>query len=233
MFKKRSKLSVIYLTLLGFLVVACQPNTKTEQAPALTTEQEIPESHLDQNYAPERWIWQKPELVMDMLGDMEDKTIADIGAGLGYFSLALAQRAKKVIAIDINKRQLDFIEQEKNRVLPERFKDRIETRLVTHDDPRIGPQEADLILVVNTYIYLPDRVNYIRKLRENLPDGGKVLIINFKKKNIQAPPGVMMPEAEDRVSLYQVEEEVTAAGYTTVISDDTSLDYQYIVLVEK
>ncbi|MBK7700753.1 MAG: hypothetical protein IPJ39_19500 [Saprospiraceae bacterium] len=41
-----------------------------------------------------RAIWQKPGLVIEKLGDISDKVIADIGAGTGYFSLRLAPRAK-------------------------------------------------------------------------------------------------------------------------------------------
>ena len=236
MFIKLFKLKII-LGLIGFSILnACQTESGNSDTPPSSKEEvdsSIVEAPATHNYVPERWIWQKPELVMDLLGDMTDKTVADIGAGLGYFSLALAQKAKKVIAIDINQGQLDFLEQEKRRILPERFQDRIETRLVPPDDPKIESEEADLILIVNTYIYLPNRVEYMRRLRDNLPEGGKILIVNFKKKRIISPPGILMPLAEDRVSLYKVEGEMSKAGFTILLSDDTSLDYQYIVLVEK
>lgn len=63
-------------------------------------------------------MWQKPDLVLNTLGNLENKVVADIGAGTGYFSFRLAMRAKKVIAIDIDKDVLDTIGQYTAR-LPE------------------------------------------------------------------------------------------------------------------
>ena len=37
-----------------------------------------------------RVIWQKPELVIDMMGDLSDKSVADIGAGQGAFCFAFS-----------------------------------------------------------------------------------------------------------------------------------------------
>lgn len=56
---------------------------------------------------PDRVIWQKPEMVMELLGDMKDKVVADIGAGTGFFTFRLLQQAKKVIAVDIDKGPLE------------------------------------------------------------------------------------------------------------------------------
>ena len=44
---------------------------------------------------------------------LDGKTVADIGAGTGYFAFPLAKKAAKVIAIDIDQRFLDYIEQRK------------------------------------------------------------------------------------------------------------------------
>ena len=60
-----------------------------------------------------RAIWQKPGLVIEKLGDISDKVIADIGAGTGYFSFRLAPRAKKVIAIEIDEALIKYIDSSK------------------------------------------------------------------------------------------------------------------------
>ncbi len=62
---------------------------------------------------PARAQWQKPDEVIASLGSLEGKTVADIGAGSGYFTFPLAKKAAKVIAIDIDQRFLDYIEQKK------------------------------------------------------------------------------------------------------------------------
>ena len=59
--------------------------------------------------SPERDAYQKPKEVINYLGDLQGKTIMDIGAGSGYFSIPLAEKAQKVIAADVNQEFLDHI----------------------------------------------------------------------------------------------------------------------------
>jgi len=58
-------------------------------------------------------IGKKPEVVIAKLGDLSNMTVADIGAGTGYFSFRLAEKAEKVISIDIDERFLNYIENKK------------------------------------------------------------------------------------------------------------------------
>ncbi len=176
----------------------------------------------------DRLIWQKPDMVIDLLGAVKNKTIADIGAGAGFFSLRLSTKAKKVIAIDIDPRYVRYLDSIKQLEVPTRFQDRLETRLGLENDPKLKPNEADIVMIVNTYMYLEDRVRYMNNLREVLPEDGKVLIIDFKKKRTSIGP----PQAI-RLPLFEAEEELYEAGFRKVSTNDTSLDYQYIILAEK
>jgi SAM-dependent methyltransferase len=175
----------------------------------------------------DRVIWQKPDLVIAQLGDLEGKTVADIGAGTGYFTFRLVPRAGKVIGIDIDQRFIDFMESVKLR-LDEHYRDRFETRLAKADDPLLKPGEADAVLIVNTYGYIGDRVRYLGKLRQGMSAGAQLVIIDFKKNYMQVGP----PE-EYKVSSGQVQRELESAGFTITRIDNTSLDYQYIVLASK
>lgn len=175
----------------------------------------------------DRGIWQKPELVMNLLGDLENKTVADIGAGTGFFALRLTPYAKKVIAVDIDPRFINFLDSLKVRVLEPEIQSRLETRLATPDDPRLNPGEADIVLIVNTYMYVKNRVDYLKNLREGISPGGTLLIIDFKKK--RTPVG---PPSDIRIPLFQVEEELYEAGYKNIQTNDTALDYQYIIIAE-
>jgi len=66
--------------------------------------QNLPEDKSDN-----RKEWQKPELVMQILGNLDGQVIADLGAGTGYFSFRLMRKAKHVIAIDIDPIMLKMI----------------------------------------------------------------------------------------------------------------------------
>ena len=109
------------------------------------------------------------------------------------------------------------------------YQKRLETRLVTPTDSKLKPGEVDIILIVNTYIYINDRVNYLKHLWDVLPEGGQLIIVEFKKKRIP----VKVPRQRARLELYKVENELYQAGFNVNESDDCSLDYQYIVVAEK
>lgn len=170
---------------------------------------------------PARAEWQKPEKVITRLGPLDGKIVADIGAGTGYFTFPIAKQAAKVIAIDIDQRFLDFIAQKKAK---QKIGDKIETRLTVPDSPGLKAQEVDLVLIVDTYHHIENRVEYFRKLKPDLRENGSLVIIDFKKE--KTPQG---PPPELRVAQAKVETELKAAGFTIVSTDRDLLPYQYII----
>ena len=175
----------------------------------------------------DRVIWQKPGMVISLLGELEGKTVADIGAGTGYFTFRMVPRAKKVIGIDIDPRFIDFMDSVKVR-LPEQYRERFESRLALPNDPKLKPGEADAVVIVNTYGYIQKRVKYLQTLAKGMSAGSTLLIIDFKKNNL--PIG---PSDEYKVALSQVESELEAGGFNIARIDNETLDYQYIVLATK
>lgn len=175
-----------------------------------------------------RAIWQKPGLVIEKLGDISDKVIADIGAGTGYFSFKLALKAKKVIAVEIEQGLLDYIDSTKV-MLPENKRSRIETRLATPDDPNLKVEEVDIILIINTIVYIKDLPEYLQTLKKCLKKDGKIMIIDYKMKRLP----INSPPKSERLYLDHLEDVLIDAGYKLLKVDDTSLDYQYIIKAEK
>lgn len=175
----------------------------------------------------DRVIWQKPGMVIAMLGDLKGKTVADIGAGTGYFTFRMVPQAERVIGVDIDPRFIAFMDSIKVR-LPAQYRDRFESRLAKPDNPMLAPEEADAVVIVNTYGYIENRVQYLQTLAKGVKPGGNLLIIDFKKNNL--PIG---PPDEYKVALSQVERELNAGGFEVEKVDMESLDYQYIVLAKK
>lgn len=204
-----------------------QTTGKSDPVPLPSTGQGNFENLVADYESKERVIWQRPDLVISLLGDLEGKTVADIGAGTGYFAFRIVARAEKVIGIDIDPRSINFMDSVKVR-LPEKYQTRFETRLARPDDPLLRPGEADAVTIVNTYGYIEHRVAYLRTLSKGLAPDARVLIIDFKKNNL--PVG---PSDEYKVALGDVEKELLAAGFEIVEIDKTTLDYQYIVLAKK
>lgn len=193
----------------------------------LTTESDSAFEALEDLDHGDRENWQKPQMVISRLGDLSDKVVADIGAGTGYFTMPLARKARKVIAIDIEQNFLDYI----NRRLShstDRATLNVETRLVKPEDPMLKEGEADLVLIVNTYGFISERVAYFTKVRKGLKPDGKLVVIDFKKEPL--PVG---PPTETKLATTQVSAELDSAGFRTVTVDFTSLEYQYTLTAEK
>ena len=92
------------------------------------------------------------------------------------------------------------------------------------DSPGLKPGEADVVLIVDTFHHIENRIEYLKKLKRDLNKGGVLVIIDFKKQN--PPPG---PPVELRLAREQVESELKSAGFAVVSTDRDLLPYQYII----
>ncbi len=180
---------------------------------------------LVKNYEdPDRKSWQNPQLVIEKLGDISGKTIADIGAGTGYFTFRLAPFAQKVIAIDIDSRFLSYIEDKRDES-PEEIYEKIEIRLSQPEDPLLNDSETDIVLIVNTFHFINNRIDYLKKIKQGIRNGGKLVIVDFKEGSM--PVG---PSEDTKIPPSTAVDEVMKAGFGDVSVDLTSLQYQYIVI---
>ncbi len=201
---------------------------KNDIKPEIQRTSEKPESQYTADQInSSRGAWQKPELVLSKLGDLSEQTVADIGAGLGYFSFQMLQSAKKVIAVDIDPNMIDFMDQFKTR-FPDSLQVKFETRLAKASNPNLERVEVDLIVIINTIAYIEDKVNYLRNLKPSLKYGGRIMIMDYKMKNLE----IDAPPKDQRIYLAEMEDVLEEAGFRNIISDDTSLDFQYMIFAD-
>lgn len=204
----------------------CQPNQPTIAEFGQKQPQHTPRPvSADQTYnEPNRNIWQQPETILKVIGPLNNKVVADVGAGFGFFTLKLLKSASKVIAIDIDPVSISFLDSLKVS-LPQPYGNKLETRLASANNPFLRPQEVDALLLVNTYMYLENRPAYLLKLKQGLKPNGQILIVDFKDKHTS-----IGPPQQTRVAQGVAEQELIQAGFKIVQSDDTALDFQYFIL---
>jgi SAM-dependent methyltransferase len=115
--------------------------------------------------------------VMDVLKIKEGSSVADIGAGSGWFSVRAARRvgtSGTVYAVDINRDYLKYIdERAKKEELPN-----IHTILGREDDVLLPPNSADAVLILKTYHEIANPLRLMRSLRAALKPNATVGIID-------------------------------------------------------
>ena len=115
--------------------------------------------------------------VMDLLGIVPGKNVADIGAGSGWFTVRAARRVGPtgaVLAEDINPLAIEYIGK---RVLKENLSN-VRTVLGTADDPRLPEGSADAVLMLKVYHEIAHPVPTMKVLQKALRQGAKVGIID-------------------------------------------------------
>ncbi len=170
--------------------------------------------------SPERDAYQQPQKVLENLGNLQGKTIMDIGAGSGYFSVKLAEKGATVIAADVDD---EFQEYLQNRIDKNNLKN-IETRKIPYDAPGLREEEADMVLIVNTYHHIESRPTYFAKVKKGTKSNGALVIIDFFKTDI--PVG---PPLNHKLPIDEVVNELKKAGYTSFNVNVDLLPYQYII----
>lgn len=172
----------------------------------------------------ERQEWQKPDDVIALLGDIEGKTIMDIGAGTGYFAFRMTHTGAKVIAADVDDRFLNYMEQKKDSLNDSL----LVTRKVEYDDPLLSEEEVHHVIIVNTYHHIDDREEYFSKVVKGIKSDGSLMVVDFKKDT--GGPG---PPKKYRVTTDKVREELTKAGFAKITVNDSLLENFYVVIAGK
>ena len=176
----------------------------------------------------DRHVWQKPGVVIEAMGDIEEKVIADIGAGEGFFARRLAPLADRVIAVEIDQRWIDYLDTVRMTELPTDLRPRLEPRLALPDDPMLEDNEVDIVLFVNTLYLISNPREYLHHLMPALRTGGRVVIVDWKKELT-----ALGPEVDERIAISDLGKMLERAGFAVVSTDNTSLDYQYIMVAGK
>ena len=173
--------------------------------------------------SPERSAWQKPDEVVSSLSVAPDATIADLGAGTGYFAVrfAAATPQGKVYAVDI---EPDMVAWLAERAQKDGLAN-LEAVQGEPNDPRL-PAAVDLVFMCNVFHHLADPKAYFEAVAAKLEPGARVVIVDFRKDNPDDAPG---PPAKMRMRSEEIVELMRAAGYELRREDRELLEYQYLL----
>jgi ubiquinone/menaquinone biosynthesis C-methylase UbiE len=172
---------------------------------------------------PGRDAWQKPEEVVAKLGLRPGETVADVGAGSGYFTVRLARAvgpSGRVYAVDIDQGMLDYV---RERAKKDQLEN-IRTILADPHDPKLAPASVGLIFICDTLHHVSEREKYYPLLARALKPGGRLVDVDFHKRSLPLGPPVEM-----KISREALVEEVKPAGFR-LVKDYEFLPYQYFLI---
>jgi ubiquinone/menaquinone biosynthesis C-methylase UbiE len=145
-------------------------------------------SHLGADWLdrPERSAEEQPDQALDDIGVKAGDTVADVGAGTGYYTLKLARRVQpggQVYATDI---QPEMLEKLRARLAAEKVGGVVPV-LAHADDPGLPASALDLILMVDVYHELSQPQRTLQQLKAALKPTGRLVLLEFRKEDPAVP----------------------------------------------
>jgi len=166
--------------------------------------------HLDRLLSPERRQWQNPDGVFEALGLDQGMTVADIGAGPGFFTLPAAAKVGptgKVYALDVAPEMLDRL---RERAMAEAITN-VETLVSRENEFPLPDASVDVALVANVLHETVEPVSFLREIARVLRPGAVLGVVEWRTDSLEKGPPVT-----ERLAPETVEELMRAADYRAI-----------------
>jgi ubiquinone/menaquinone biosynthesis C-methylase UbiE len=174
----------------------------------------------------EREDEEEPDRALRVLRIPKGATVADVGAGSGYMTVRMAKivgPTGRVYANDIQPGMLDLLQ----KAIAKAKLTNVTPILGAIDDPKLPAGELDLILMVDVYHEFSQPQQMLRKMREALKPGGRLVLLEYRGEDPAIP---IRPE--HKMTRAQAKLEVEAEGFTlTTVNND--LPIQHILIFTK
>ena len=165
------------------------------------------------------------DTVMALLGVRPGLSVADIGAGSGYYTARMAKRvgaAGLVYAEDIMPRYLRYLRERVDR------DELTNVRLVLGDphDPRLPKNSVDLVTMIHMYHEIEQPFGLLANLIPALRPGARVAILDMNRRTDQhgTPPALVKCEMEAVGYRQQSLHDLGVDGYVAIFSAPAALN---------
>jgi ubiquinone/menaquinone biosynthesis C-methylase UbiE len=175
---------------------------------------------------PERESEEHPDQALDAIAIEKGSTVADIGAGVGYYSWRLAQRVGPtgtVYGEDIQPEMLRQLQQN----MAARKLTNVKSVLGTYDDPKLPKDTLDLVILVDVYHEFSEPEKMLQHIKESMKPGGRLVLLEYRAEDPTVP---IRPEHEMTVKMVRAEVEPEGFKFDKTIE---VLPWQHIIIFRK
>jgi ubiquinone/menaquinone biosynthesis C-methylase UbiE len=174
----------------------------------------------------EREREEQPTRALQIMQIAPGMTVADIGAGSGYFTERLARLVGptgRVFATDIQPGMIDLL---KRRLSAQTIQN-VSVILSEPSNPLLPAGTIDLALMVDVYHELGDPQTVLKHIRTALKPDGRLVLVEYKGEDPTIP---ILPS--HKMTVAQAKTELEAEGFTlaTAVS---SLPRQHVLIFTK
>ena len=156
---------------------------------------------------PERESEEHPDEALDAIGIQRGSTVADIGAGVGYFTWRMSARVGAkgtVYGEDIQQQMLDML----TKNMATRHITNVRAVLGTPEDPKLPKDSVDLVLLVDVYHEFSEPEKMLDHIRDAMKPNGRIVFLEYRAED----PSVPIRE-EHKMTVKQVRAEVEPEGF--------------------
>jgi predicted methyltransferase len=170
----------------------------------------------------ERDQWQRPLDVLRALDLRRGNVVVDLGSGAGYFTLKMAPivgSPGKVVAVDVRKFSLLFL---RVRAFL-RNEHNVEVILGNQDDPHLLTENADSVLICNTYHEFRNPRFMLDHTFKALHSGGRAVIVDREPHAVSGEPNERTVN-DHEVPAASVEIELRRRGFEILSVEEFFID---------
>jgi len=168
-----------------------------------------------------------PTPTLEKLGLVSEDTMADLGCGIGYFTIPATEIVKatnKVYALDTSPEMLTEVEK---RAITAGVSNVVLVKTEEYS-LMLSDESVSFVLMVNVLHEIDDKERFLREVHRILKPAGRVAVVDWEKKQTEVGPPI-----DHRISIDEVKTLYAITGHELIKEMNLADVFYGVVAVKK